>query len=208
VPKFPEPPPAAELATVAPDVRVVPQGTVLWRIYFADGPHPVSWNTFRYFGPTNSRFDHHLLPKAVQDRGILYAAEDGMTTFAEVFQETRTIDRRRNSPYLVSFELAQPIGLLDLGGNWPTQAGASMAINAGPRPRARRWAQRIYEVYPGVQGLWYASSMHGNKPAVALFERGLAAMPVRPTFHRALADSALDAIVTRAAGRFRYDLVG
>jgi hypothetical protein len=207
VPKFPEPPPADELEAVTPDVRVVPQGTMLWRIYFAAGPHPVNWNTFRYFGPTNGRFDHHLLPKAVQDRGILYAAVDGMTTFAEVFQETRTIDRRRWDPHLVSFELAQPIDLLDLRGNWPTQAGASMAINSGLRPRARRWSQRIYEVYRDVHGIWYASSMDGNRPAVALFERGPLAMPDRPSFHRALADSALDGIAFRAARKFNYDLI-
>jgi hypothetical protein len=90
--------------------------------------HPIS-------NPTNSRFDHHLPPSAVQDRGILYAAITGMTPFAEVFQETRVIDRRRNAPWLVAFDLARPLELLDLTDSWPTRAGASMAINSGHGPK-------------------------------------------------------------------------
>lgn len=208
MPKFPEPPSVAALATVDPDRLVVPQGNRLWRIYFAGGAHPVAWNTFRYFGPTNSRFDHHLPPSAVQDRGTIYAAANGMTPFAEVFQETRVIDRRLNDPWLVAFDLVRSLELLDLSDSWPTRAGASMAINSGPRPKARRWSQRIYEAYPTIEGLWYPSSMDGNRPAVALYERGLGALPPRPVFHRALADPALTVAVLRAARRFGYAVVG
>jgi hypothetical protein len=50
--------------------------------------------------------------------------------------------------------------------------------------------------------------MGGNRPAIALYERAVAAMPDRPVFHRALADPALTAIVLRAAGRFGYAVVG
>jgi len=208
VPKLPEPPPAAALAAIPPEIRTVPQGTRLWRIYFQGGEHPVAWNAFRHFGPTNSRFDHHLPPSPVQDRGILYAATEGSVLFAELFQEDRVIDRQRNGPWLVAFDLAAPVALLDLAGGWPTRAGASAAINSGPRPRARRWSQRLYEAYPTIAGLWYPSSMGGNRPAIALYERALAAMPGRPVFHRALADPALTAIVLRAAGRFGHGVVG
>ncbi|MGH7534109.1 MAG: hypothetical protein ACREMG_00845, partial [Gemmatimonadales bacterium] len=93
-------------------------------------------------------------------------------------------------------------------GKWPTRAGASMVINSGPRPRARRWSQRIYQAYPDVEGVWYASAMDGNRPVVALYERGRDAMPRRPAFHRALADPALDAIVLRAAERFNFGVIG
>jgi hypothetical protein len=206
--KFPEPPPADVLAALGPDIHVAPLGTRLWRIYFSAGAHPVAWNTFRYFGPTTSRFDHHLPPRAEQDRGILYGAMYGDTTFAEVFRETRVIDRRRGAPWLVAFDLGRPVSLLDLTGSWPTSAGASMAINPGQRPRARRWSQQIYEAYPDIEGVWYASSMDGNRPAVALYERALDAMPRRPAFHRALADPVLDAIVMRAGGKFKYDVIG
>ena len=59
-----------------------------------------------------------------------------------------------------------------------------------------------------IAGLWYPSSMGGNRAAVALYERAAAAMPGRPVFHRALADPALTAIVLRAAGRFGYAVAG
>jgi hypothetical protein len=205
--KFPAPPPAHQLAELPPVIHTLPQGTRLWRIYFGGGAHPVSWNTFRHYGPTNSRFDHHLLPKGVQDRGILYAAIKGNTAFAEVFQETRVIDRRRGAPFLAGFDLGAPVTLLDLRGKWPTRAKASMAINSGPRPRARRWSREIYEAYPDIHGLWYASSMDANEPAVALYERAVHAMPLRPVFHQSLADPALTRIVVRAAARFGYLVV-
>lgn len=131
----------------------------------------------------------------------------GETAFAEVFQETRAINRRRGDPHLVAFDLSAQVRLLDLTGNWPTRAKASMAINSGPRPRARRWSQQIHAAYPDIAGLWYASSMDGNHPAVALYERALPAMPARPVFHRALADPALTPIVRRAALKFEYDEV-
>jgi hypothetical protein len=208
VPNFPEPPPADRLAAIPPDIRTLPEGTRLWRIYFQGGEHSVAWNTFRYFGPLNSRFDHHLSPTATQDRGTLYASVDGAVPFAEVFQEDRVIDRRRNSPWLVGFDLATPVALLDLAHDWPTRAGASAAIGSGPRRRARRWSQRIYDAYPAIAGLWYPSSMGGNRPAIALYERALPALPSHPVFHRALADPALTAIVLRVAGRFGYGMVG
>lgn len=206
MPKLPEPPPLAALAAIPPHIRTVPPGTRLWRIYFRGGEHPGAWNAFRFFGPTNSRFDHHL--PAAPDRGILYAATEGSVPFAEVFQESRVIDRRRLSPWLVAFDLAAPVVLLDLSGDWPTRAGASAALNSGPRPRARRWSQRIYQAYPAIAGLWYPSSMGGSRPAIALYERARAALPSHPVFHRALDDPALTAIVLRAAGRFGYGVVG
>lgn len=206
MPKFPEPPETARLAAIEPDVYRLAEGTRLWRIYDSNGPHPTRWHTFRHFGPTNSRFDHHLLPRAPQARGILYAAIHAETPFAEGFQDQRVIDRRRNSPQLVAFELRRLVALLDLTGAWPTRAGT--AINSGPRSRARRWSARFYDAYPDIDGLWYSSSMDGNRPAVALYERAAPAMPTRPTFHAALADASLTPIVLRAATRFGYGVVG
>ena len=205
--KFPEPPAVADLAAVPPARRVLPAGTRCWRIYFQGGPHPGSWDTFRAYGPTSARFDHHLPPPRVQARRVLYVATRPLTCFAEVFQDTRTIDRQRHAPWLVAFELVQPVPLLDLTGRWPTQAGASMAINSGPRPRARRWSQAIYAAYPHLEGLHYASSMNANEPAIVLYERAAHVMPGRPVFHRALADAALSAVVARAAARLDYAMV-
>lgn len=202
--KLPAPPPTL---TLAPDVRLLPAGVRLFRVYQAAGDHPVAWNGFRHYGPSASRFDHHDPPPSLQAKGVLYAAADAITGLAEVFQATRVIDRGARQPWLVAFELRRDVALLDLTGTWPTRAGASMAINSGPRPQARRWSRAIYDAYPAVDGLLYCSSMHANRPAVALYERAAGAVPSVPHFHRALADPALLPRLNAAATRLGYGLV-
>ena len=178
MPKFPEPPPRGQLAArLPPDVEILRRGTVLWRIYYRGGAHPA---------------------------GILYGGLRVYTCFAEAFQDTRTIDRSRNRPWLAGFELARNVSLLDLTGTWPTKAGASMAMSSGRRDRARAWSQRGYEDYPTIEGLYYASSMDANQPSVALYERAQNALPARPVFDRALADPALNSAVVKAAVLFNY----
>jgi RES domain len=206
VAKLPAPPPRGALAArLPPRIKSLARGTVLWRIYHRGGAHPAAWNRFRHFGPVPTmRFDPHSLPACEQSRGIVYAALRVYTCFAEVFQETRTIERYRGGPCLVGLELARSVALLDLTGTWPTRAGASMARSSGRRDRARAWSARIYEDYPEVEGLYYPSSMDGNQPAVVLYERAQDALPARPVFHRTLADPALDAAVVKAALLFNY----
>lgn len=151
-----------------------------------------------------SRFDHR---GATPNGKVLYAAEDVHTPFAECFQETRLIDRVRDDPWLVAFELVRDVVLLDLTGPWPTRAGASQALSSGPRPRARAWSRRIYEDYPMIEGLYYPSSMHGARyAAVALYERAENSLASRPSFHRALADSTLVGVIARARTIFGYDV--
>lgn len=205
--KFPEPPSADRLARVSPTLRTLSAGTQIWRIFFRGGRHPTFWDEFRSFGPTKSRFDHHQPPPRSQDRAILYGALQGPTCLAEVFQTTRIVDRTAHDPWLVGFQLVQDLDLLDLSGLWSTRAGASMAINTGTRSRAQRWSRAIYEAYPQVDGILYPSSMCGNRPAVALYERSQNALPVAPSFHRALADPALLSLLRRAVRAFGYGLV-
>src|SRR5215208_7589425 len=111
VTKLPEPPPKATLERISPPVATLQGGTKLWRIYFRDGSYPTTWERMRYYGPVrSSRFDHHLDPAGLQDRGILYAAtgDDAIATcLAEVFQDTRLVDTRRNEPRLAAFALAR-----------------------------------------------------------------------------------------------------
>ena len=204
--KFPEPPPTRELAKIAPDVRTLPAGTGLWRLYFRRGNHPVPWNTFRSYGPVeSSRFDHQISPG--QERSILYAADDIGTCLAEVFQQNRLIDRTVREPWLVGFELISELALLDLRGLWPTRAGASMAINTGRRDRARRWSRAIYEAYPAIHGLYFPSSMYGNRPSLALYERAVHSISRSPFFHRPLADPVLRTFLGRIAGDIEYRIV-
>jgi hypothetical protein len=150
------------------------------------------------------RFDHHSSPPRQQAHGILYGGLRVYTCFAEVFQETRTIERSRNRPWLAGFRLTLSFSLLFLMGKWPTKAGASMAINSGRRDRARAWSLRVYEDYPTIEGLYYPSSMDANRPAFSLYERAQNALPARPVFDRALADPALNRAVVEAALLFNY----
>ncbi len=194
------------MAKIPAVIRALPAGTTLWRIYFQGGSRPTRWQDFRRFGPTQNRFDHHLAPPRTQARAIFYGAVHGLTCFAEVFQESREIDVRQHAPVLVAFITRQPLTLLDLRGAWPTRAGGSLAISAGERRRSRRWSRAIYGAYPKLHGLWYGSSMHASRPAVALYERAARAMPVLPIFHRQLSDPAIAAVVARAAAQFNYDV--
>jgi hypothetical protein len=192
MPKFPEPPHASILAEIAPDLHILHAGTRLWRLYNRGGPYHGAWNKFRDYGPLpTARFDHHVSPPRVQDRKILYAATLGPTCIAEVFQAGRAIDRVAGNPWLAGFTIERDIALLDLTGVWPTRAGASMALNTGPRPRARRWSAAIYDAYPHIDGLWYPSSMYGGKRAVALYERIEGALSAAPFFHLPLSAPAL-----------------
>jgi hypothetical protein len=202
------PPPVAALRVIAPEIHVLPAGAVLWRIYLRAGPHPSRWNGFRSFGPTNARFDHHP-PSAKRHRTrlILYASDSGLTSLAEVFQQTRVIDRFADSPALAAFRLTTDLQLPDLTGAWPTRAGASMAINSGSRARARAWSRAIYAAYPSIEGVRYASSMNANQPALALYERARSALPTAAMLDLPLATPALISPLAVAALRFGYALV-
>jgi RES domain len=210
LPKFPEPPGVNALQEIAPRTIILAADAPLARIYFAAGPHPSKWSDFRYFGPTNARWDHHLAnaPGIGADRGraVFYCAPDLDTCAAEVFQATRRIDRIRNAPFLVVFALSSAVTLLDLRGSFATAVGASTAIHSGPRSRARAWARALYEAYPDLQGLYYGASMNGHAPAVALNERAQDAMPPSPQFHRALNDDMLVGVLQQIAMRLSYGL--
>jgi hypothetical protein len=208
--KFPEPPTPAELAHLGPDIQILPAGSTIWRIAFMGGSHPTSWGQFRAWGPTDARFDHHLPPASIQAREILYGAigpQGALTALAEVFQNTRTVDRAFNTPFLASFDTTRDLRLLDLTGDWPTKAGASMAISSGPRARARRWSRELYAAFPDVDGLLYGSSMHANQPCVALYERAAKAMPASPSTNRMLADPNLLTTLKNACADLGYLLV-
>lgn len=195
------------LASVPPEWHDMAGGDLLFRVYSRADHYPTTWNQFRTYGPMQARFNHHLSPPHTQTRAILYAATQMHTALAEIFQNGRTINTIVSEPWLAGFRLTRAIRLLDLTGSWPTRAGASVALSSGARPRARRWSQAIYDAYPGAEGLWYPSSMYGNRPCVALYERAQPAMPLFPVIDRALADPALLQELDRAATTIGYALV-
>jgi hypothetical protein len=205
---LPHPPSVADLQKVGPEVHVLPRGAVVWRVYFRAGSYPSSWNAFRSYGPTAARFDHHDEPPAVHPaKAILYGADSSPTCLAEVFQDTRVVDRGRDQPALAAFQLMQDVSLLDVTGAWPTRAGASMAISTGSRRRAREWSRAIYDAYPQLAGIRYGSSMNANRPAFALYERSGVALPGAPLLDLPLSHPGLAVLLARAARRFGYRLV-
>jgi hypothetical protein len=208
VPKFPNPPDAAALRKHTPILRTIPPACRLWRIYLRGGEHPGAWNLFRRWGPLpTARYDHHLPPPHLQERGILYAATSIPASVAEVFQARRTIDRVTRNPWLVGFTVTEPLQLLDLTSTWPTAAGASLEMNSGPRPRAQRWSRVIFDAYPEIHGLWYASSMHTYTPVVALYERAEPWLATAPLVHRPLSDPGLRSALARIAAQLDYALI-
>ena len=210
--KLPNPPDAARLRKIEPDLSELDHSTQLWRVYFASGPFPTTWYSMRHVGPTTSRFDHHLDPPGLsgpQERGVTYVAGDPVTALAETFQNGRIIDLRRHDPWLAAFSLDSqeaPLALLDLTGPFATRMGASMAICSGPRPRARAWARRLYDAYPDAHGIKYCSSMHANNPCFALNERAQWAITPQSKliFNRSLADAGILHRITTAALRLGY----
>lgn len=212
--KLPRIPSLSKLQEAPPEFENLPVGTRLWRIYFRGGAHPTRWNHFRHFGPVpGGRFDHHVASEneapREQERGILYAALEPRTCLAEVFQRDRIIDRWTDAPWLVAFEIARTLELLDLTGEYTTRVGASAALMTGPRPVARQWASAFYDQHCHTEGLYYPSSMHANRPSVALYERAGSAgvMPEHPVFHRALSDPAILTMNRNAARALGYGLV-
>jgi hypothetical protein len=205
--KIPSPPSQARLAEIGVDEKVFSAGETFFRVYFRGSRHPVTWHTFRTYGPTDARFDHHLRPPREQERGILYVAVHPRTALAEVFQRRRTINTRRLEPWLVGFDTDEELRLLDLTGLWPTRAGASMALSTGPHARTRPWSRAAYEAYPELHGLWYGSSMDSMRGCAALFERASHAMPSAPALHRALADVSLRALLEHWATQLNYGLI-
>lgn len=128
------------------------------------------------------------------------------TALAEVFQETRVIDRHRNQPWLAAIDLTASLQLLDTSRDWPVRAGGNMAINSGNRSRARRWSRVIYDSYPDAQGIWYPSSIT-NRECVAIYERASAALPAAPVFNERLDSPKLLASLSQLAEALNYDLV-
>jgi hypothetical protein len=212
MPKFPNPPGVAALARLEPAICRIPSGSRVARVYYSRSRHALRWDEFRHLGPLNSRWDHHLPGVAgtplTQERSIYYAATDAKTCLAEFFQHTRRIDRAAQAPWLVVFELAQSLDLIDLTGDFATRMGASMEIHSGTRARARRWACDLYEAFPAAHGILYASSMNGGAAALAISDRAekRGMFPAHPLLHRALADDVMLDSLKDAADRLGYAL--
>lgn len=207
--KVPRKPSLEHLKSLRPAVKIVEPGQLFWRVYFRCSHHPTKWSDLRHVGPVDARFDHHLGDRPTQQaRAVLYMASDPVIAIAEVFQKTRVINRWHKEPWLVGFELAAPVHLLDLSGSFVTRASASMGLMTGARSVGRNWSRGFYAAYPEIEGLWYPSSMHANQPAIMLNDRAAAAgvIPPQSSFHRAFGDPAILSLVKNAAYALGYAL--
>jgi hypothetical protein len=206
---LPEPDPArvAAAAVTADDTVVLPAGSRLVRVHCLAGAHPVAWDGFRSYGPTTSRFDHHVPPPAVQDRAIAYvtygegAFVAGLGEFFQHGERAGPIDRSRCRAAVTAFDTTRDLVLLDLHGGWVTRAGGNQAITSGPREPTRRWARAVYDAHAGVDGVAWRSSVWGPGRCAALWERAADALPAAPAATRTLDDPLLAAAVADAAAR-------
>jgi len=199
------------------DIKSLQRGTRLVRAYFVE-PHETYWNTFRHWGPAaRSRFDHMPPPPADHPGlGVMYVAGDGPTALLEAFQATRTVNRTRDNPWLATFATTRSLRLLDIGGSWPTRAGASQALSAGDAPTVTQaWARAIYADYPNIDGVIYPSAMRGRPRrrhalegmSIALFERSETALPAHPRLNMPLGHPGLADPIAIVAVEFGYDIV-
>jgi hypothetical protein len=126
---------------------------------------------------------------------------------AEAFQVGRTIDRWRGAPYLTGLRFTRDMRLLDLAtdstASWPTRAGGTFAISTAPHSITQRWARRITEAFPDLDGLRYISRFAGE-PCIALFLPAASAMPTRPALSLPLSHPGLALRIAGAAQRLGY----
>lgn len=208
-------PGVSALQGTPPQLHVVPKGSGLLRIWFSGSRYPSGPAVFRYYGPTTSRFDHHLpgpggSPTA-SDRGILYVVEQDSnaltTAIAEVFQEDRRINLVPDGPVVSTIKTSRDMTLLDTTGFWATKAGASASLFAGSRADAQGWSRNFYNAYPHVDGIRYRSSMSGGIGiAQALYERSEDAFSGSMLHSLSLSDPVIRNQVYDAADSLGYSI--
>lgn len=180
----------------------------LWRIFRAAGDHPTAWNQLRMFGPVRGmRFDPHSPPPDLHDRGVLYAATDLTTAFAEVFQKERVISGDRGATF-AGWVPTRPLVLLDLTGNWLIRNGAGTALTMGPKRFTQDWAHTIDDqLGDQIDGLYHRSALTGQ-PLVTLFQNAERSLPARPGMHRLVNDPLAQRVVARVATEIGYGVRG
>lgn len=181
---------------------------VLWRVYPSSGAHPQAWNALREHGPiTGMRFDPHPPPPGHHPGiGVMYTALHPTTALAEVFQETRVIDRAFRGCVLGGWQVTRPLALLDLTGNWPVVNRGVAALQMGSKEHTSAWAHAIHTQFgTTLDGLHHRSSVD-NRPMITLFDRSqrVNSFPDRPDFNEPLASAACDEILLQAWDELGY----
>lgn len=212
--------PAATPPLRPTDIRTHPIGTALGRLYFAGGPHPSAWNTFRYFGPVPTmRFDHH--PPPARDHpalSISYAAPSRsrrnrrldplVAAVRETFAPSGIIDVTTGAPWFCLWSPSRALRLLDVvDGPWVARVGGNAAIASGARRTARAWSRDIHAAYADVDGIYYQTSSTPQMRSAALYERARPALPAAPELDLPLSHPGLRAALRRIADDYDMYLV-
>jgi hypothetical protein len=208
--RLPNPPPLAQLLVIGirdEEYRSISTDELWWRTHRTEGDHVLGWNAFREHGP-HLRFDPHPPPAGHHDGlGVWYGASAPTVALAEAFQADRTIDRFRGHPYLTGLRFTRELRVLDLAtnssGSWATRAGGTYALSTGPHSITQRWARRIVEAFPDLDGLHYNSRFAGG-PCVVLFSAAATAMPPRPVLSLPLTHPGLALRIAAASQRLGY----
>jgi hypothetical protein len=210
--RLPHSPGVEALKRLEPKTLPLAAGTRLARVYYTASQYPAAWNLSRRIGAFNAGLDQDLANEGVapaeQQCDLYYAAADATTCLAEFFQATRCIDRAFQAPWLVIFDTAAPLRVFDLSSDFVARMGASLAIHSGAGARAGEWARDLYEAYPDIQAIRYASSMNAGAPALAINVRASPAniFPAHPAFHRGLGDDLMLDPLKNAARALGYAL--
>lgn len=202
---LPPPPSIAELAGLGvrpKELLTWKQRAVVWRVHATVGAHVLPWNAHRTWGPV-LRFDQHPLPVADHPaHGIWYGAADPRGALAEVFQETRVIDRHADAKFLTGLRFTRPLRLLDVGGigggTWITRVGGHHALDSAPHALSQEWARAIYTAFDDLDGVAYRGRFAGH-PCLALFERTANAFPANPVLSLPLSHPGLAGRIATAA---------
>ena len=79
-----------------------------------------------------------------------------------------------------------------------------MGINSGERAMARRWSRAIYDAFPDIHGLRYASSMT-NERCYAFYDRAQTSLAPHPLFDERLSHPQLQLLLDGAVYTLGYD---
>ena len=188
-PVLADPPPAIALRALgirADETHTVDAGSIWWRVHRTEGDHVLAWNALRY------------------------AASTPGGALGEAYQVDRTIDRERGRPYLTGLSFTRTLTVLDLAtdaqGAWVTRAGGNFAISTAPHALTQRWARRIVEAFPDLDGLRYNSRFAGEA-CLALFAPAVSATPKRPKASLPLTHPDMASRLAGAARRLGYGVV-
>jgi hypothetical protein len=200
------PPGVDHLRAIGPDLVDLTPTTPVWRVHQLLGPHPTSWDELRRYGPlTSARFDPHPEPPGTRPTGVVYLASDVPTALAEVYQETRVVQRGFRGAQLTAWFPARTLRVLDLTDVWPTRAGTSHSLNSGRKDYTRSWARAVTTAWPDLDGMVY-TGMTGRRCWV-LYSPASDAFPSAPEFSHPLAAAALGPALAAAARQIGYLLV-